>query len=190
LAAGYAVPPIPEGAELDALIGRRWQMLPMHEWELPENAPRHGIWLSRLQWERQAKLGEFASPHVGRYNVVGRRVWWQNGDVDDVVREHGYVPPSYQRTLCADADNVAELILGWAFCDAFRGALRALPTTSRRITSIVIGMPGGLHRRLAATRKGGAGGGVGADHAGAPRGDPSMVGRGPGDAGKALPPPR
>jgi hypothetical protein len=47
-AAGYAVPPIPEGAELDALIGRRWQMLPMHERELPENAPRHGIWLPRL----------------------------------------------------------------------------------------------------------------------------------------------
>jgi hypothetical protein len=29
--AGYAVPPILEGAELEALIGRRWQMLPMHE---------------------------------------------------------------------------------------------------------------------------------------------------------------
>jgi hypothetical protein len=26
-AVGYAVPPIPEGAELDDLIGRRWQML-------------------------------------------------------------------------------------------------------------------------------------------------------------------
>jgi hypothetical protein len=47
-AAGYAVPPIPEGAELKALIGRRWQMLPMHERELPENAPRRGIWLPRL----------------------------------------------------------------------------------------------------------------------------------------------
>jgi hypothetical protein len=51
-AAGYAVPPIPEGGELDNLIGRRWQILPMHERELPENAPRHGIWLPRLQRER------------------------------------------------------------------------------------------------------------------------------------------
>jgi hypothetical protein len=42
-AMGYAVPLIPEGAELDALIGRRWQMLPIHERELPENAPRPGI---------------------------------------------------------------------------------------------------------------------------------------------------
>jgi hypothetical protein len=75
-AAGYAVPPIPEGAEFEALIGRRWQMLPMHERELPENVPHHGIWLPRLQRERQAKLGEFAAPHVGRYNVVDRRVWW------------------------------------------------------------------------------------------------------------------
>jgi hypothetical protein len=48
-AAGYAAPPIPEGAELEALIGRRWQMLPMHE---RENAPRRGIWLSWLQRER------------------------------------------------------------------------------------------------------------------------------------------
>jgi hypothetical protein len=35
LAMGYAVPPIPEGAELEALIRRRWQMLPIHERELP-----------------------------------------------------------------------------------------------------------------------------------------------------------
>jgi hypothetical protein len=35
-------------------------------------------------------------------------------------------PPSYQRTLGADADEVAELVLG----RAFRGALWALPTTS------------------------------------------------------------
>jgi hypothetical protein len=42
-AAGYAVPPIPKGAELQALIGCRWQMLPMHERELPENAPRNSI---------------------------------------------------------------------------------------------------------------------------------------------------
>jgi hypothetical protein len=59
LAAGYAVPPIPDGAELEALIGRRWQMLPMHE---RENTPRQDIWLSRLQRERQAELGEFADP--------------------------------------------------------------------------------------------------------------------------------
>jgi hypothetical protein len=37
--AGYAVPLIPNGAELEALISRRWQMLPLHERELPENAP-------------------------------------------------------------------------------------------------------------------------------------------------------
>jgi hypothetical protein len=42
-AAAYVVPPIPEGATLDDLIGRRWQMLPLHEPNLPENAPRHGI---------------------------------------------------------------------------------------------------------------------------------------------------
>jgi hypothetical protein len=42
-AAGYVVPPMSEGADLEALIGRRWQMLPMHERELPENAPRQGI---------------------------------------------------------------------------------------------------------------------------------------------------
>jgi hypothetical protein len=96
-AAGYAVPPIPEGAELEALIGRRWQMLPMHEQELPENAPRRGIWLPRLQRERQAELCVFAGPYIDRYNVVGRRAWWQNRDVDDVLREHGYVPPPARR---------------------------------------------------------------------------------------------
>jgi hypothetical protein len=92
-ATGYAVPPIPEGPELDALIGRRWQMLPIHERELPENAPRPGIWLSRLQRERQADIAEFAGPHVGRYNVVGRRIWWQNRDVDDVLGSTGTLPP-------------------------------------------------------------------------------------------------
>jgi hypothetical protein len=61
-------------------------MLPMHERDLPENAPRRGIWLARLQRERQEELGEFAMPYVGRYNVVGRRAWWQNHDVDDVLR--------------------------------------------------------------------------------------------------------
>jgi hypothetical protein len=85
-AAGYAVPPISEGTELDDLIGRRWQMLPLHERELPENAPRCGIWLPRLQRERQDELCESVGPYVGRYNVVGRRAWWQNWDVDDVLR--------------------------------------------------------------------------------------------------------
>jgi hypothetical protein len=47
-AAGYVIPPIPEGAELDNLIGRRWQMLPLHERDLPENTPRPDIWLPRL----------------------------------------------------------------------------------------------------------------------------------------------
>jgi hypothetical protein len=52
LAAGYAIPPISEGTELKDLIGRRWQMLPPHERDLPENAPCCGIWLPRLQRER------------------------------------------------------------------------------------------------------------------------------------------
>jgi hypothetical protein len=65
-------------------------MLPLHEWELPENAPRQGIWLPQLQRERQAELGEFAGPHIGCYNIVGRNVWWQNRDVDDVLQENGY----------------------------------------------------------------------------------------------------
>jgi hypothetical protein len=78
-ATGYAVPPIPKGAELDALIGRRWQMLLIHE------------------QERQEELAEFAAPHDGRYTVVGRRVWWQNRDIDEVLREHEYVPPPARR---------------------------------------------------------------------------------------------
>jgi hypothetical protein len=47
----------------------------------------------RLQRERQEELDEFAGPYVGRYNVVGRRAWWQNRDIDDVLQEHGYMPP-------------------------------------------------------------------------------------------------
>jgi hypothetical protein len=39
-AVGYAVLPIPDDMNLEALIGRRWQMLPMHERELPKNTPR------------------------------------------------------------------------------------------------------------------------------------------------------
>jgi hypothetical protein len=96
-AASYVVSPIPKSAELDNLIGRCWQMFLMHERELPENAPRCGIWLPRLERERHAELGEFAGPYVGRYNVIGRRAWWQNWDVDDVLREHGYVPPLVRR---------------------------------------------------------------------------------------------
>jgi hypothetical protein len=131
---GYAIPLIPDDAELEALIGRRWQMLPLHEREMPENAPRQGIWLSRLQRERQAELREFVGPHIGWYNIVGRSIWWQNRDIDDVLREHGYVSPPacrpFTSALCTDAFDVAELVLGRAFCGAFCGALRALPTTS------------------------------------------------------------
>jgi hypothetical protein len=72
-------------------------MLLIHERDLPENAPRPAIWLPRLQREQQAELAEFAGPHVGRYNIVGRRVLWQNRDIDDVLREHGYVPPPARR---------------------------------------------------------------------------------------------
>jgi hypothetical protein len=39
-AVGYAIPPLPEGDMLDDLIGQRWQMLPLPERDLPENAPR------------------------------------------------------------------------------------------------------------------------------------------------------
>jgi hypothetical protein len=38
-AAGYVVPPIPEGAELEDLISQRWQMLPLHERDLPRMRP-------------------------------------------------------------------------------------------------------------------------------------------------------
>jgi hypothetical protein len=95
--AGYIVLPILKGAELDDFIGRRCQMLPLHEFYLPENAPRRGIWLPRLQRKRQEELGEFAGPYSGCYNIVGRRAWWQNRDVDDVLREHDYVPPLLAR---------------------------------------------------------------------------------------------
>jgi hypothetical protein len=76
-------------------------MLRLHERELPKNAPRQGIWLSRLQRERQAELGEFAGPHIGRYNVVGQRVWWQNWDIDDVLREHRCVPSPARRPFAS-----------------------------------------------------------------------------------------
>jgi hypothetical protein len=39
-AARYAVPPILEGAELDDLTGRRWQMLPLHERDGEHATPR------------------------------------------------------------------------------------------------------------------------------------------------------
>jgi hypothetical protein len=68
-------------------------MLPLHKRDLLENAPRCGIWLPRLEQVRQEELGEFAGPYTGRYNVVGRRAWWQNCDVDDMLWEHSYVPP-------------------------------------------------------------------------------------------------
>jgi hypothetical protein len=50
-----------------------------------------------LQRERQDKLGVFAGPYVGRYNIVGRHAWWQNRDVNDVLWEHGYVLPPAPR---------------------------------------------------------------------------------------------
>jgi hypothetical protein len=104
-------------------------MLPLHERDLPENAPCHGIWLPRLQWERQEELDEFAGPYTGRYNVLGRRAWWQNRNIDDMLREHGYVPPgapsNSRRSFGADPGEVEELMVGWAFC----GTLRAVPAT-------------------------------------------------------------
>jgi hypothetical protein len=124
--AGYAVPPIPEGAELKALIGRRWQMLLVHERELPENAPRRGIWLLRLQREWHAELGEFADPHVGRYNVVGWRVWWQNWEVDDVLREHGYIPPP-ARHPATSARSAPTQRMSWSSSLDGRSAVRFVP---------------------------------------------------------------
>jgi hypothetical protein len=35
--------------------------------------------------ERQEELGEFAGTCAGRYDIVGRRVYWENQDVDDVL---------------------------------------------------------------------------------------------------------
>jgi hypothetical protein len=74
---GSAVPPLPEGAALDDLICRWWKVLPLHERDLTENTPRHGIWLPRLQRERHEELGEFTGPYTGRYNIVGR---WRRND--------------------------------------------------------------------------------------------------------------
>jgi hypothetical protein len=89
--AGYAVPPLLEGDALDDLIDRCWQMLPPSERDMPKYASRRRIWLPRLQQERQEELGEFAGPYAGRFNLIVRRAYWQNWDVDDVLREHGYV---------------------------------------------------------------------------------------------------
>jgi hypothetical protein len=74
-AVGYAILPLSEGGMLDDLIGRRWQMLPPSEWDLPENAPCRGICLSCLQREQQEELGEFAGPYAGRYNIIGPCVY-------------------------------------------------------------------------------------------------------------------
>jgi hypothetical protein len=52
LGGGLRRPTHTRGAELEALIGCRCKMLPMHERELPKNAPCRGIWLPRLQRER------------------------------------------------------------------------------------------------------------------------------------------
>jgi hypothetical protein len=86
-AAGYTVPPLPEGDALDDLIGWRWQMRPPSELDLSENAPRRSIWLPRLQREWQEEMGEFAGPYASRYILVGRRAYWQNRDIDDVLWE-------------------------------------------------------------------------------------------------------
>jgi hypothetical protein len=59
-AVGYAIPLIPKGAELEALIGRHWQMLPMDEQELSENAPRQ----EELERERE---------HLHRHLPAARR---------------------------------------------------------------------------------------------------------------------
>jgi hypothetical protein len=144
---GYAVPTIPEGQEFDALIGRRWQMLSLDERELPENAPRQGIWLSRLQRERQAELREFVGPHIVRYNVVGRRVWWQNRDIDDVLREHGYMPPPARRPFTSARSAPTHSMLRSSSSDgrsAAHSVARSAPyPPPARSTGIVIWDAGG-----------------------------------------------
>jgi hypothetical protein len=90
-AAGYGVPPLLEGDMLDDIIDQlRHLLLPVQR-NLPENAPRHSIWLPHLQRELQEELGKFVGPYAGRYNLAGRRDYWRNRDVDDVLREHNYV---------------------------------------------------------------------------------------------------
>jgi hypothetical protein len=56
-----------------------------------------GIWLPRLQRERQEELGKFIGPYTSCYNVIGQRAWWQNRNIDYVLREHEYVPPPPRR---------------------------------------------------------------------------------------------
>jgi hypothetical protein len=76
---------------LDDIIDQLQQLLLPVQHNLPENAPRHSIWLPRLLQELQEELGKFAGPYAGRYNLAGRRDYWRNRDIDDVLREHGYV---------------------------------------------------------------------------------------------------
>jgi hypothetical protein len=91
-ASGYAVALILlEGPVLDELIERRWQMLPLANRELPEWAPTRAVWLMILQNEWEAELGQFCGPYHGRFNLVGRRAYWQMRDVNTVLREHGYL---------------------------------------------------------------------------------------------------
>jgi hypothetical protein len=137
-AGGYTIPPIPGGTELEALIGRRWQMLPIHERELPENVPRPGIWLPRLQRERQDELAEFVGPYVGRYNIVDRRFWWQNWDADDVLWEHGYVPPPARRPYTS-ARSAPTQAMSRSLSSDGRSAARSAPyPPPARSTGIVI----------------------------------------------------
>jgi hypothetical protein len=146
-ATGYAIPPITKGPELDALIDRCWQMLLIHERELLENASCPGIWLPRLQWERHAQLAEFTGPHVSRYNIVGWRVWWQNRYVDDVLREHGYVPPPPCRPFSSAHSAPTQAMSRSSFSDgcftARSGARSAPYPPPARSTGIVIRDAGG-----------------------------------------------
>jgi hypothetical protein len=114
-------------------------MLLMHGQELPENAPRHSIWLPRLQRERQAKLGEFARPYVGRYNIVGRRACWQNRDFDGVLREHGYVPPPARHPTTSARSTPTPTRSRSSSSDGHSAARSApYPPPARRSTGVVI----------------------------------------------------
>jgi hypothetical protein len=122
-AAGYAVPPLPEGAELKTLIGRRWQMLPMHELDLPENVTAAGA-ADRARRFRRALRRQVQRRRPTRLVAEPGRRRRASGVR---LRAAPDAPPSYQRTVGADATEFVELVLG-------RGILWRVPRHSPRPT--------------------------------------------------------
>jgi hypothetical protein len=120
-----------EGDLLDDLIDRCWQMFPPSERHLPENAWRRCVWLSCLQRERQEKVGEFIEPHTGRYNLIGRRRYWHNRDIDDMLWEHSYVYAN-RRTIPPDRRGARSALTPprsatWSSSSEGRSAARSAP---------------------------------------------------------------